>query len=387
MVRRRARSSRGSYGGYGGYDDSLGRGWGPYIPVAQRRQQAAAEISRRQRAGETLQPVVIAGRLMARTVWGRAWCDHLDGHGDYANRLPRGRSYARNGSVIDLAIDAGVVRAQVSGSSLYRVEVKIDALASDAWAALCRDCAGGIDSLVELLKGQLAGGVLQRLCDRDRGMFPLPRQMHFRCSCPDGAAMCKHVAAALYGVGSRLDSAPELLFVLRQVDQGELVRQAAAAPVATSAATSPGLGDDDLSELFGLELDVGEVATAVIAPKPATSTPAPRRARRQRAAPRSAAKKATSPGVNSRSVTATLPTVRPGSAADLALRTLANLNEELLAAVGIKQLSGTAHSLPALRQGLVRLERQGLVRRLREGGGEVWWGITETGLAAAARLP
>ena len=132
-------------------------------------------------------------------------------------------SYVRNGFVVDLQIAKGEVTAMVSGSELYKVKITIAPVAATRWKAICRDCAGTIDSLVELLQGRLAKGVMDRVCREGDGLFPAPSEIKLSCSCPDWADMCKHVAAALYGVGARLDEKPQLLFVLRGVDENELL--------------------------------------------------------------------------------------------------------------------------------------------------------------------
>jgi hypothetical protein len=155
--------------------------------------------------------------------------------------------------VIDLRIAAGQVAARVSGSSLYDVRIEIDAVSRDAWHAIRRDCAGGIGSRIDLLAGKLSQPVMARLCADRTGLFPAPSAIRFRCSCPDIARMCKHVAAAMYGVGARLDHAPDLLFTLRRVSLDELLAAAVSElPVAPNAARV--LASDGLGALFGIEL-------------------------------------------------------------------------------------------------------------------------------------
>jgi uncharacterized Zn finger protein len=231
--------------------------WRPYVSVAQRRRQAAREMDKLHKKGHPVAPVTIEGRTIAGTFWGKSWCDNLERYSDYANRMPRGRTYVRNGSVVDLQVAPGLVTAMVSGSDLYKVEVKVAAVARRHWESICADCAGGIDSLVELLQGRFAKGVMERICLQGTGLFPAPKELDFSCSCPDWAAMCKHVAAALYGVGARFDASPELLFRLRQVDESELVARAGAdMPLSKKASNSKKiLTDGDLSQLFGLDID------------------------------------------------------------------------------------------------------------------------------------
>src|SRR5712692_1228353 len=120
--------------------------WKPYVPVAKRRAQAAREAAKRTKKGQTVSPVVIDGRTIARTFWGKAWCQNLERYSDYSNRLPRGRTYLRNGSVIDLKIGPGEVTAQVMGSSLYRITISIREVAVAHWQAIARDCARSIDT-------------------------------------------------------------------------------------------------------------------------------------------------------------------------------------------------------------------------------------------------
>jgi uncharacterized Zn finger protein len=230
--------------------------WRPYVSVAQRRVNAEKTLAGLRKKGQGIDPVRIEGRTIARSFWGKAWCENLERYSDYESRLPRGRSYVRNGSVVDLRIDRGEVRAMVSGSELYTVEVGISPAAAKRWKAICSDCAGSIDSLVELLQGRLSARVMDRVCREGDGLFPAPGEIGLSCSCPDWADMCKHVAAVLYGVGARLDARPELLFKLRGVDETELLAHAdrhisAKAPAPAGARV---LDDGDAAALFGIDI-------------------------------------------------------------------------------------------------------------------------------------
>ena len=230
--------------------------WKPYVPVAKRRAEAARKAAKLAKKGQTLSPVVIDGRAIAKTFWGKAWCDNLERYSDYRNRLPRGRTYARNGSVIDLQIAPGTVTALVSGSEIYQIDVKVTAVPKALWSAVCKDCAGAIDSLVELLQGRFSTSVMARICQEKTGLFPSPTEITFKCSCPDWAAMCKHVAAVLYGIGARLDERPDLLFALRAVNQQDLIAKAGKGMRRTrkGAASGKVLDTGDLSEIFGIEM-------------------------------------------------------------------------------------------------------------------------------------
>jgi uncharacterized Zn finger protein len=260
---------------YGGFD-----GFRPYVSVAERRQRAAAAARKASKAGDAWQPVAIEegrGRKIASTFWGATWCDELERHGDFANRLPRGRSYVRNGSVVDLRIAAGRVSARVMGSELYTVEVKVEALAPAKWRALVDGCRGRIDSLIQLLQGRFSDEVMGILVARRDGMIPVPGQFSFECSCPDWASMCKHVAAALYGVGARLDEKPDLLFVLRDVDATDLVGAAAeaAARGASSAPVDGVIAASAIGDVFGIALDEARPAPPAAAATPEPVRPEP----------------------------------------------------------------------------------------------------------------
>ena len=259
-------------------------GWAPYVTVAERRRRAVLAMAKLTKKGHPVAPVVIDGRAIATTFWGKAWCENLESYQDFANRLPRGRTYVRNGSVLDLQIAPREVTAMVSGSSLYRISVSIDTVAKPHWRSICKDCAGGINSLVELLQGRLSQGVMERICRQGLGLFPGPKEIRFKCSCPDYAFMCKHVAAVLYGIGARLDQQPELLFRLRAVDEKDLLVGIDNSLPMTKAGPAAGkvLEADDLSAMFGLDMAVTEPSPATRA-KPKRCAPASRwRARRPR---------------------------------------------------------------------------------------------------------
>src|SRR6201998_1415581 len=230
--------------------------WGDYVSVAERRRRAEAKIAALRKKGRSLAPVKIEGRKIATTFWGQSWCTNLERYSDYASRLPRGRSYVRNGLVIDLQIAKGKVRAVVSGSERYDVEIPITPVTAKRWKNICRECSGTIDSLVELLQGRLAKGVMDRVCREGDGVFPQPSEIKLSCSCPDWADMCKHVAGALYGIGARLDAEPRLLFELRGADARELVAGAdqMGGRLKSAPRNTKVLADGDVAALFGLEM-------------------------------------------------------------------------------------------------------------------------------------
>jgi uncharacterized Zn finger protein len=254
---------------------SWGQQWAPYVSVGEKLIKAAkkaAALAKKQRREPA--PVKIQGKAIAKTFWGKAWCDNLTAYQDYSNRLPRGATYVRNGSVVDLVIHPKKIEAIVAGSDPYTVKIEITALDSKRWKAIRSECSESIDSLLDLLSGKLSDGVMQRLTDQKTGLFPAPREIKMSCSCPDYSSCCKHLAAVMYGIGARLDSQPELLFLLRGVDHQDLVSQAIAAgnlDRELSNRGSGGLDSQDLGAIFGIELD--SVASAVTKPTKKKRTP------------------------------------------------------------------------------------------------------------------
>ncbi len=234
-------------------------GWPRYVPVAKRRAKAEKELNALRKAGKEIQPVKIAGRKIANTFWGKAWCEHLGKFSDYENRLPRGRSYVRNGSVCHLEIARGQVSAMVSGSRMYKVSIDFKPLAKKRWSDIQKACSGQVGSLLELLQGKLSDNVMQTVTHQQTGLFPQPREITIQCSCPDWAHVCKHVAAVMYGVGARLDESPELLFLLRGVDHRQLVAEELKIP--QSNRNKPQVSGD-LADIFGIELETSPAKPA-----------------------------------------------------------------------------------------------------------------------------
>ena len=238
--------------------------WHYYDDGREQKSELRSKIERRKKRGEKFEALTVpqGSRKLASTFWGRAWCDHLESHSDYEYRLPRGRSYLRQGNVYNLSIGPGAISASVAGSSLYEVSVTIQPLAKAAWKTIKKDCAGGVASLLDLLAGKLGDGVLRAVTDVQRGLFPKPREIRLSCTCPDHADLCKHVAAVLYGVGVKLDSDPHLFFVLRSVDPSELLSTAARETLDQAQGADGGLSGEDLGALFGIELDAAGLAPA-----------------------------------------------------------------------------------------------------------------------------
>ncbi len=233
----------------------------PYVSIAKRRANGLRQLEKIKKAGRSIEPL---GELSHRTkiatsFWGRAWCDHLESLGDYENRLPRGRTYVRNGSVLHLSIEKGKITALVQGSELYEQTILIEPLAAAKWERIKKRCQGGVGSLIELLQGKVSGEIMEVVTDPADGLFPTSKEIKLSCSCPDWASLCKHLAAILYGVGARLDQQPELLFKLRGVDHRELIDESAVATAIAGTTRSTRrrtLDPAALGDVFGIELDL-----------------------------------------------------------------------------------------------------------------------------------
>ena len=224
--------------------------WAPYVSVGQKLANARRFVAAKLKGKAN--PITVNGRKITQTFWGDAWCDNLETYSDFENRMPRGRTYIRNGSVVHLEIDKGVIKSYVAGSDTYTVVVKIKPLDPGRWKAIKKKCSGEIGSVVELLQGKLSKHVLGIVTDKKEGLFPSPKEIDLNCSCPDWADMCKHVAATLYGVGVLLDKSPELFFKLRGVDHLELIDSSVS--IATGKKDAGTLDEGSLEDIFGVEL-------------------------------------------------------------------------------------------------------------------------------------
>jgi uncharacterized Zn finger protein len=239
-------------------------GFPEYVPVAEKKRRAAAAVEKLKKKDSKVWPVVVSGRTIAATWWGKAWCSNLESYADYSNRIDRGRIYVRHGAVLDLQIKQGKVTALVQGSSSrpYRIEVTVAPLSNEMWQAVIKECSGKINSLQELAAGKFPKGLSELFTTKGKGLFPSPKEIKFTCSCPDYAMMCKHVAAVLYGIGARFDDQSALFFELRNVKMDELITASLAEQSKSMLGTGGrrsrrAMDADDLAGTFGIELDMG----------------------------------------------------------------------------------------------------------------------------------
>lgn len=235
--------------GWYGYDD--------YVPVAQKKAKAQKQLQMLRKKNANLSPVTIEGRKIAKTWWGEAWCKNLESYADFSNRIGRGSAYVKNGFVLDLQIEPGVVRGKVYGTSLYDIKIKIDPLDEQIKTDIAQAVGRRIDSIESLASGAFPEDLRGMFLRQGTGLFPTPKEIHMNCSCPDWADMCKHVAAVLYGVGARLDGDPLLFFKLRGIDVSEFIKKSIEEKMESllknaGAKTGRVMEDADLGALFGL---------------------------------------------------------------------------------------------------------------------------------------
>jgi len=231
-----------------------------YVPVSVKKEKAQRQIEKLRKKNPNLAPIVIEGRTIARTWWGKAWNQNLEIYADYSNRLARGRSYIRSGAVLDLQIERGNVTALVQGSrrTPYNVQVQIESLSDRQLGDIEKLCDQGIRDLEQLLAGRFPKELKELFTAEGRGLFPTPQEIGFSCSCPDWASMCKHVTAVLYGIGARFDEDPTLFFALRNIDFQRLLKKTIDLKMQSmlknaGKTTSRVLEDPDIFDLFGIE--------------------------------------------------------------------------------------------------------------------------------------
>lgn len=161
-----------------------------------------------------------------RTWWGRAWVEALEQRAQLdPNRLPRGIAHARSGSVGDLMIGPGEVRAQVEGRERdpYRVRIRVRAFDDGQWARVLDAIAARAAHTAAMLAGQLPGDIADDVAEAGLSLLPDAGEIGPRCTCPDDADPCKHSAAACYLVAQALDNDPFLVLLLRGRTRDEVL--------------------------------------------------------------------------------------------------------------------------------------------------------------------
>lgn len=233
-----------------------------YTTNEEKRKKSQKSIEKLKKKKVELLPIKIEGRNIAKTWWAKAWNDNLESYSDFSNRIGRGRSYVRNGSVIDLKITNGKINALVQGTKAkpYKITITIKPIEKQIWDEIIKECVGKIESLEELIEGKFPKDLAELFTQKGNGLFPTPKDIHLNCSCPDYAYMCKHIAATLYGVGSRLDDNPSLFFTLRNVNIDDLISHSLNEKSETLLEKSETkservLDDEDVLGMFGIDME------------------------------------------------------------------------------------------------------------------------------------
>lgn len=235
--------------------------WGyfEYVPVAKKKENAQKALVKLQKKNSGVKPVVITGNKIAKTWWGIAWNKNLESYADYDNRIDRGRAYVRNGFVLDLRIEPEHVTAIVAGSERnpYNVKIDVTALSKSKWETITELCGRSIAGIDQLVQGKFPKELETLFTQKGDGLFPSPKEIKFSCDCPDWAHMCKHVSAALYAVGARLDEDPTLFFKLRNIEIEALIKKSIEEKMENMLKNSDKqtrrvIKDADIGGLFGI---------------------------------------------------------------------------------------------------------------------------------------
>jgi len=231
-------------------------------------------------------PIPVKDGIKARTKrgefgehwWAQRWIAVLESFG-WSNRLQRGRTYARKGQVLNIDVQPGRVTARVQGSrrTPYTVRIDIRPLADDQWERAIDAMAEQALFAARLLAGEMPPEIEQAFQAAGVSLFPTSDDVAMRCSCPDWAVPCKHIAAVYYLLGEEFDRDPFLLFTLRgrtrdQVMAALRTRRAASAPlveeVVPEDAPEPQVAplETDLSRFWDLQDGLGGFRVTVAPP-------------------------------------------------------------------------------------------------------------------------
>jgi len=229
-----------------------------YVSAAEKAEKARKQLEKLRKKDPGLSPIIIEGNTIAKSWWGKAWTKNLESYADYASRIGRGRSYVKNGMVLDLKIEEGEVSALVAGSRSkpYSIIITIKPISGDMLERLVKLCNRKISTLEELVEGRFPKDLADLFTKTGLGLFPTNKEIKFSCTCPDWANMCKHVSAVLYAIGAKLDSDPTLFFKLRGVDFGLFLAKTVGEKTDNmlknaGAKSDRVLADEDVSKLFG----------------------------------------------------------------------------------------------------------------------------------------
>jgi SNF2 family DNA or RNA helicase/uncharacterized Zn finger protein len=152
-----------------------------------------------------------------QTWWGKQWLNALSNI-DYSNRLPRGKTYANKGAVMDFSIKNHLISAKVQGSERkpYKQDISLQAFTKKEAEIIIETIAENMVVLAALLSRQIPKELDRLLKEQNIQLFPNDwRSLNMKCSCPDYAVPCKHLAAVVYLLANEIDKNPFNLFELR----------------------------------------------------------------------------------------------------------------------------------------------------------------------------
>jgi uncharacterized Zn finger protein len=177
----------------------------------------------------------------SRTWWGDRFIQALEQFTD-DGRLQRGRSYARGGKVLNFEIDKNHITAQVKGSinpyfgvykePTYHISIEIKPIAKLSWNQAIQNLSSKASVVSRMLLNEVPENIEDNFSDLGLNLLPhSSKDFTTRCSCPDYANPCKHIAGVYYLVASQLDNNPFLLFELRGLSKTELQTKLATSPL------------------------------------------------------------------------------------------------------------------------------------------------------------
>jgi uncharacterized Zn finger protein len=197
------------------------------------------------------------------TWWSKRWIGVLESF-SMGTRLTRGRSYARQGQVVSIDVQPGIVTAKVQGSQPkpYNIKIRLKPLTDSDWDRVTEAMAAQALFAAKLLAGEMPTNIEEAFHAVNLSLFPTAvKDLDTSCSCPDWANPCKHIAAVYYLLAERFDEDPFLIFKLRgrtkeQITQALREKRAQTLPAeGVSLAESDGAGNTDNSILLEENLD------------------------------------------------------------------------------------------------------------------------------------
>jgi uncharacterized Zn finger protein len=216
------------------------------------------------------------GPEFGRTWWGQAWLEALEQRARLdPDRLPRGRDYARSGTVGELTLAPGEARARVQGRKTepYEVRIRVRRFTDDEWDRVLAAISARLGHAAALLDGELPPEIARDAAAAGLDLLPGGGELGPRCSCPDDADPCKHSAAACYLITDALDTDPFTLFLLRGRTRDQVLAGIRARRRGTVPARAAGPGSEAADHADAGADEGVDARTAFGAPESALPVP------------------------------------------------------------------------------------------------------------------